>query len=83
MSRTLELPEPLFAALEEAAKENPASFVTQTALAVQLAQHGEGQRALAACEHAVRARPGYAQARFWLGILNLRRKRFGEHFTHA
>lgn len=61
--------------LEDAARENASSFVTLTALGLQLEQHGDAARALSACERAVRIRPGYAPGRFWLGILDLRRKR--------
>ena len=61
--------------LEEAARERPRSFVTLTALAIQLAQRGEMPRALAAAEASARVRPGYAPGRFWLGMLLLRQKR--------
>jgi tetratricopeptide (TPR) repeat protein len=44
------------------------SFVTLTALAIQLGKGGDIAGSVAACRNAIRARPGYAPARFWLGI---------------
>ena len=64
--------------LEQAARENPRSFVTLTALGLVLEQRGDGARALEACERSVRVRPGYAPGRFWLGVLYLHRKRLDE-----
>ncbi len=71
---TLGLAEAAAFELEAAARENPESFVTLTALALTLEQNGDAARALDACRRAVRARPGYAPARFWLGVFYLRRK---------
>lgn len=64
--------------LEEAARDNPESFVTLTALGLLLEQHGDSERARDACRRSVRARAGYAPGRFWLGILELHRKRTEE-----
>jgi tetratricopeptide (TPR) repeat protein len=64
--------------LAAAAQENPRSFVTLTALCLQLAQSGDMARAVDACERSVEVRSGYAPGRFWLGILYLRQKRTAE-----